>query len=137
MIPQIPLHTAGRTGLNVLLLLAGIIALRLGESVIIPMLIALLLASVLGPAAAWMNRTLKIRWSLCCIAVIFGLVLLILLITLVFSPTVSRLAANIPGSNDQTKMIELYEKFRVKIVEIIPAGMELDERAPAKSQEHP
>ena len=62
MIP-IPLNTATRIGLNVLLFLAGVVALRLGESVIVPLLVALLLATVLGPAAYWLHTRLKIRWA--------------------------------------------------------------------------
>ena len=45
-------HSATRLGINIVLLLAGVVALRLGQSVIIPILIAMLLAAVLGPAAS-------------------------------------------------------------------------------------
>src|SRR2546423_3902124 len=102
MIP-IPLNAATRIGLNVLLLLAGVVALRLGESVIVPMLIALLLASVLGPAASWLHQTLKIRWTLACITVILGMVLVNLLITMVFSAAVTRLVNRLPNPNDSDK----------------------------------
>ena len=56
MIPSFSINSATRWGLNIFLLLAGVVALRLAESVIIPLLIALLLACVLGPAAAWLHR---------------------------------------------------------------------------------
>ena len=71
---MLPLTTAGRIGLSVLLFLAGVIALRLGETVIVPMLIALILATVLGPAAWWMHTKLNVRWSLACMSVVIGLV---------------------------------------------------------------
>ena len=43
-----PLNTAGRIGLNIALLLAGVLALHFGKEVIVPILIALLLATVLA-----------------------------------------------------------------------------------------
>ena len=61
MIPNISLHSATRLGINIFLLLAGVVALRLGESVIIPLIIALLLASVLGPAAMWLHHGAAVR----------------------------------------------------------------------------
>jgi predicted PurR-regulated permease PerM len=109
MIPQAPSHAAGRIGLNVLLLLAGVVALHLARSVIVPMLIAVLLASVLGPAAAWLNATLKIRWSLACVAVVTAVVLANLVIFFVFTTSVTRLVNQI---SDEQKIINIYNKLR-------------------------
>src|SRR6266446_4065572 len=99
-----PLNTAGRIGLNVLLFLAGVVALRLGESVIVPMLIALLLATVLGPAASWLHHTLKIRWGLACITVVVGLVIANLLITAMFSASVMRVVNQLSNEQNVLKM---------------------------------
>ena len=121
MIP-IPLNTASRIGLNVLLLLAGVVALRLGESVIVPMLIALLLATVLGPAASWLHHSLKIRWGLACIVVVVALILANFLIISVFSSSVVRLVNQL---SDQREMLKVYEKFRDKLEKNAP--FELDE----------
>ena len=38
-------------GINVVVMLAGVVALRLGPTLLIPAIIALLMAAVLGPAA--------------------------------------------------------------------------------------
>src|SRR5437764_1454395 len=105
MIP-IPLNTVTRIGLNVLLLLAAIVALRLGESVIVPMLIALLLATVLGPAAYWLHKTLKIRWGLACTTVVVMLIVANLLIISVFSASVMRIVNQL---SDQKKVLEVYK----------------------------
>src|ERR1019366_6155335 len=121
MIP-IPLNAATRIGLNVLLLLAGVVALRLGESVIVPMLIALLLATVLGPAAAWLHQNLKIRWGLACITVILGLVLASGVVTAVFSASVTRLVNQL---SDQERFLKTYKDFRVKVENVWPG--EIDE----------
>ena len=119
MIP-IPTQTASRIGLNVLLLLAGVVALRLGESVIVPLLIALLLAAVLGPAAMWLHATLKIRWGLSCIVVILGMVAANLLLIIVFSASISRMVQRLPSPNDEVKIIDTYKDFRAKLVKISP-----------------
>src|SRR5581483_2045028 len=119
MIP-FSLNTATRVGLNVFLLLAGVVALRLGESVVVPLIIALILASVLAPAAAWLQRTLSIRWSLACLSVIFGLVLLNVFLTLFFWATVSRMAQQFPAANDPGQMIDMYQRVRGKVEQISP-----------------
>src|SRR5579862_6350875 len=115
-----PLPAAGRIGLYVLLLLAGVVALYLGKMVIVPLLIALLLASVLGPAATWLHQTFKIRWGLACITVILGLVLANLLITAVFSATITRMVQRLPNPNDEKQFIEQYKVFRGKIEQVWP-----------------
>jgi AI-2 transport protein TqsA len=131
MIPNLSMNSATRWGLNIFLLLAGVVALRLAESVIIPLLIALLLACVLGPAAAWLHRVLKIRWSLACLIVIFGLLLFNALLTLVFVLATSRLAQQLPSPNDEDKILEFYEKVRAKVESVSPVPLD-DQLFPAR-----
>jgi predicted PurR-regulated permease PerM len=121
-----PNSPTSRIGLNILLLLAGVVALRLAESVILPMLIALLLASVLGPGALWLYQTLKIRWRISCAVVLFGLVLLNVLITVAFSLTISRLVQQLPNPNNEEQMLDTWRKFRSRITELVPPDTELD-----------
>jgi predicted PurR-regulated permease PerM len=97
--------------------------LRLGESVIVPMLIALLLATVLGPAASWLHEKLKMPWSVACITVIVGLILANGLIIAVFSSSVVRLVNQL---SDQDKMVRQYKEFRLKLEKYVPPGYELD-----------
>jgi AI-2 transport protein TqsA len=120
MIP-IPLNAATRIGLNVLLFLAGVVALRLGESVIVPMLIALLLATVLGPAAAWLHQTFKIRWGLACVTVILGLVLASGLVTAVFSASVTRLVNQL---SDEDRFLKTFKDFRVRVEKVWPGAID-------------
>lgn len=112
-----PLPAAGRIGLYVLLLLAGVVALHLAESVIVPLLIALFLATVLGPAAAWLHKTLKIRWGLACVTVVISLVLANILITAVFSASVMRLMTRL---SDQKTILQTYNDFRTKFEKNLP-----------------
>jgi AI-2 transport protein TqsA len=123
MIP-IPTNAAGRIGLSVLLLLAGVVALRLGETVIVPMMIALLLATVLGPAASWLHQTLKIRWGLACMSVVIGLVLASALVTAVFSASVVRLVTQV--TNPAT-FLATYNDFRARLEKKLPPDYKLDE----------
>src|ERR1700720_34171 len=90
-----------RLGINIVLLLAGVVALRLGQSVIIPLLIAMLLAAVLGPAASWLHRVLKFSWPMACLTVIFGLVLMNLLLVVVFPVAATRMVQQLPSSDKE------------------------------------
>ena len=120
MIP-IPLNTATRIGLNVLLFLAGVVALRLGESVIVPLLVALLLATVLGPAAYWLHTRLKIRWGLACITVVIGLVLANVMIMSMFTTQVTRIVTRL---SDEKKIIDGYNDFRDKLEKVSPVDLD-------------
>lgn len=118
------LHAATRIGVNVGLLLAAVVALRLGSTIIVPVVMALLLASVLGPAAAWMHERLKIRWGLACLVVIIGLVMTMLLMTTIMLKAATSLAQQIPNPNDKAGMIDVYQKLRVKVVAVWPSELD-------------
>ncbi|MBI1832080.1 MAG: AI-2E family transporter [Planctomycetes bacterium] len=116
-----PLSAAGRIGLTVLLLLAGVVALRLGELVFVPVLIALLLATVLGPAAWWLHTTLKVRWGLACITVVLGLILANVVIVTVFSASVLRLVNEF---SEEKNVIKNYNAFRGKLEKMAPFDLD-------------
>ncbi|MBI3407769.1 MAG: AI-2E family transporter [Planctomycetes bacterium] len=118
-----PTHAATRLGINIAILLAGVVALWLGKAVFMPMIIALLLAAVLGPAASWLHRTLKFSWIGSCLTVIFGLLLLNLLITFVIVLAATRLVQQVPQGNDE--ILKFYTDFRTKLVNLWP--WQLDE----------
>ena len=63
---MLQLNSATRVGLNILIVFGVIVALRLGQTVLVPTVIALLLAAVLGPAALWMHRHWRFNWTLAC-----------------------------------------------------------------------
>jgi predicted PurR-regulated permease PerM len=109
----LPHTTTTRLGINVVLLLAGVVGLRLGQSVFIPLLIAMLLAAVLGPAAAWLNRVLKFPWPLASLTVAIGLVLLNLLLVSVFSVAATRMVQQLPST--QAEIFQFYGKFRTNL----------------------
>lgn len=118
---QLPtMSSATRVGTNAALLLGVSVMLWLGQKVLIPLTIALLLASVLGPVASWVHRTLKVRWSIACLVVIAGLILLNFLLTALFWLAVSRMAQQMPAPNDEKQMIDFYKNFRGKLEQISP-----------------
>ncbi|MBI2804622.1 MAG: AI-2E family transporter [Planctomycetes bacterium] len=116
-----PLTTAGRIGISIGLLLAGVIALRLAEAVVVPLLVALLLATVLGPAAAWLQEKTKIQWSAACVVVILTLVLFNLLIFFVFSGSVLRVVTRM---SDEAKIIDTYKKLRNNLEKVSPVPLD-------------
>src|SRR6266545_5396564 len=85
----LPSNRATRLGINILILLAGGVAVRLCRSVLAPLVIALLLACVLGPAAMWLHQKFKIRWSLACIVSVFGVIVFTVLISFVLFASMS------------------------------------------------
>ena len=121
---NVPLNTATRLGLNVLGLLAMVVALRLGETVFIPTIIALLVAAVLGPGAVWLHKKLKIRWTLACITVITLLVLFNLLITMVFALAITRMLQVVPRTDED--LLKTYNSFRAKLDQISPVPLDED-----------
>lgn len=113
---QLPSNRATRLGLNILILLAAGVALRLCSTVFVPLIIALLLACVLAPAAVWLNRDLKIRWSLACISAVFGMIVFTLLISLAMVASVSGLVAEL----EPDKLSDTIHKFLKKVNDATP-----------------
>jgi predicted PurR-regulated permease PerM len=123
----LPSNPTTRVGINVAILLASVVALRLGQSIFIPTIIALLLGAVLGPGALWLHRRLNFPWMLSCITAVSGLVLLNLLVTVVLAISVSRMLAILPRApegavdatgekKDQQQII--YERIVKKIKDL-------------------
>jgi predicted PurR-regulated permease PerM len=116
-----PLNTAGRIGLNVALLLAGVVALHFGEPVFVPLLISLLLASVLGPAALWLHQHLKLQWFWACFTAVSCLVIANILVVAIFSGSVMRLVNQL---SDPKRALVVYQDFRERLEKVSP--FELD-----------
>lgn len=117
----LPSNRATRLGINILMLLAAGVALRLCSSVFVPTVIALLLACVLGPMAVWMHQRLKIRWVLACITVIFGLIMVNILVTFVLFASVLAQVRNL----DAGEIAAGIEQVRKKAESL--TGMQFEE----------
>src|SRR5262245_52468207 len=118
---MLQLNTATRVGLNILIVFGVIVALRLGQTVFLPLIISLLLAAVLGPAALWMHRHWKFNWTLACTTAVVGLILLFALISLVFALSLPRLLHFFPNINDPDAIVKHYkEKFLPTVQRMSP-----------------
>ncbi len=117
------LGNATRIGLNLLALLGVVIALRLGESVFVPLVIALLLAALVWPAVYGLNRYLRFSWPFSCFLVVGGLVVLNVLVTLGFGMAVTRMLQNIPDLRYSDERTKAYNIVRQRLERV----MTLDE----------
>ena len=113
---QLPSNRATRLGLNILILLAGGIALRLCQSVFVPLVIALLLACALAPVAVGLHRHLKIRWPLACITAVFGVIVFTVLISLVLFASVTGLV----GELEPGKLSDTIDRLLKKVNDVSP-----------------
>src|SRR5205814_130489 len=95
------LTVATRIGLNLLALLGVIIALRLGESIFIPLVIAVLLASILWPSAVRLNTFYRLPWPLACTAAVGTLVMINLFVVAGFVLSVPKLLQSVPNPNSE------------------------------------
>src|SRR5207248_612673 len=116
------LTVATRIGLNLLALLGGIVALRLGESIFVPLVIALLLATILWPSANRLNSFYRLPWPVACIGAVMVLVVLNLVVMGGFVFAVPRLLQDLP--QDPTRQQELYDKFRVRLEQVSPVPLD-------------
>jgi len=131
---SVPANRATRLGFNILVLLGAVVALRLGQSVFIPTIIALLLAAVLGPGAYWLHHRLRFRWTVACVTVVTLLVFLNLAITLVPARASARILQVLPQTNDDEKTQKLYQSFRASLEQISPVPLD-DEMFPKEPAE--
>src|SRR3954471_21948859 len=116
------LTTTTRIGLNVVALLGGIVALRLGESIFIPLVISLLLATILWPSAHRLNTFYRLPWPVACVGAVMVLVILNLIVMGGFVFAVPRLLQDVP--QDPAKQQELYDKFRIRLEQVSPAPLD-------------
>jgi AI-2 transport protein TqsA len=114
------LSDATRVGLNLLALLGIVIALRLGESIFIPLVIAVLLAALVWPSADWLNRRMRLPWSLACMLVVGGLVVLNLLVTTGFVLAVPKMLQGMPDLRTDSGQQRGYEIIRERVGMVIP-----------------
>jgi predicted PurR-regulated permease PerM len=111
---------ASRIGLNLLALLGVIVALYLGRSIIIPLVIAVLLASIVWPVAYFLNRWLHFSWGFSCMLVVFGLVMLNLAITIGFFLAVPKMLQDMPDLRNYDGQKMAYSRVRDRVEMIYP-----------------
>jgi predicted PurR-regulated permease PerM len=136
------LSVATRWGINILLLLALVIGLHLGQRVFLPLIWAILFTAMLWPAVAWLHRPglpcaglqprgrfpfvwpwagrLRFNWSLACLVVVTLFVVLVLLVGAGFGLALGKFT--IDAGNTDT-LAKVYVRFYKKIAQITPVKM--------------
>jgi AI-2 transport protein TqsA len=112
------LTIATRYGLNVLALLGIAVALYLGSSIFIPLTIAGLLATILYPAAKWLNTTLRMPWFFACLSTILLLVVLHIALFSAIGLSVPQLINRLPTSEPAWQ--KKYEETALRLRASIP-----------------
>lgn len=113
-------NTFVRWGLGAVVLLGVSVLLRLGEWFFIPVVMAVLLASLLWPVVHWLNQQLGVPWSLACLTVVVGMVLVNLGVTLGFALAIPRMLQDLPDLRTSAGQEELYRIVRQRINLITP-----------------
>jgi AI-2 transport protein TqsA len=111
-------------GLNLLALLGISIALYLGDSIFVPLIIAILLASILWPVVRWLNERLRIPWT---IASMLGVGLLLAVfggVTFAFGLTVPKMLQELPQLDTTESRQSFYSLFRNPIKKISPVNVD-------------
>ena len=131
--------TATRWGVNGLILLGMIVALWLGRSIFIPLVLSLLLAAMLYPLVAWLHRPgfpvpgvrprarfpwlvpgllrVRVAWSISSLVVVIAFVALALFVVTGFGVAVTKFVIDM-GSESKQKLV--YMNFREKLARISP-----------------
>jgi predicted PurR-regulated permease PerM len=121
------LTPATRWGLNLLGLLGAVVALRLGETIFIPTVIAVLLAAMLWPFTTWLNQRLHLPWGIACLLSVGFLVLLNVMITLGFALAATKFLQGLPNPNNpdsEARQEQLYSKFRDQLERVSPMPLD-------------
>lgn len=109
------LTTATRYGLNVLALLGASIALHLGKPIFVPLTIAAVLAAILWQPAEFLKKTFRLPWFVACVTAIGALVVICLLILTLLALSSLQFVAELPRSDDEPKLREIYSRIRTQL----------------------
>jgi predicted PurR-regulated permease PerM len=118
---NLTLTATSRIGLNVLILLGAIVALRLGESIFIPLVIALLLATILWSSANRLHSFYRLPWSIACVVSVTVLVLINFVVVGGFVLAVPQLVQEV---GDPIKQQYLYDDIRKRVEKFSPKMVE-------------
>jgi AI-2 transport protein TqsA len=118
------LTSATRIGLNILGLLGITVALYLGKSIWIPLIIAALLAVILFPVVSWLNSKMRLSWMMAIFVALGVIIALNLSIFIGMASIIPRILQNVPGPNDLEMQKEVYRKVHDKLELFSPVSIE-------------
>ena len=118
------LTSATRIGLNVLALLGLAVALYLGDSIFVPLTIAILLAAILWPVVEWLNKRVRVPWTVACFIAVSLLVGLFAVVTVGFMLAVPKMLLGLPRADSPEDQQRFYSQFRAQVMKVTPASVE-------------
>src|SRR5262245_35111642 len=107
------LSLPARIGLNLVALLGGIAVLRLGSAIFLPLIYAVLGATILWPSANRLHAYYRFPWTLASVTAVGVLVLFNLIILTGIVLAVPRLLQSVPGRD---QIDQSYANFRLKVM---------------------
>jgi AI-2 transport protein TqsA len=119
-VTNLNISKATRAGLNLLALIGVVVALRWGESILVPTVIAALLAALLWPAAQWLNRRCHIPWGIACSLVVTAVVAINLVMTLGFTLAITKIVQDLPDPRTPLGREQLYRSIRQPASHLLP-----------------
>lgn len=122
MIPS-NVTTFTRAVLNLLGLIGLVVALRWGEAIFIPSVMAVLLATLLWPTARWLHLRWAFPWSIACTTVVTGLVVVIIGVSIAFTLAITRIVQDLPVPRTTAEQLHLYERIRDRGAKILPHSL--------------
>jgi AI-2 transport protein TqsA len=107
-------------GLNLLALLGVSIALYLGDSIFVPLIIAILLAAILWPVVRWLNEKLRLPWTIASMMAVGLLLAMFGGVTVAFALVVPKMVQDLPRLDSQDSRQQFYADFRRQVFKISP-----------------
>lgn len=121
------LNLAARIGLNLVAFLGGVFILRLGSPIFLPLIFAILFATILWPSANRLHAFYRLPWPLACTVAVGGLVFFNLIVVAGLLLAVPRLLQSVPNPNNPNAQVQFYEDFREQVKKLSP--IKIDEKS--------
>jgi predicted PurR-regulated permease PerM len=118
------LNLAARIGLNLVAFLGGVFILRLGSPIFLPLIFAIIFATILWPSANRLHNFYHLPWSLSCIVAVGGLVFFNLIVVAGLLLAVPRLLQSVPNPNNPNAQVQFYQEFREQVKRLSPVRID-------------
>ncbi|MFL5329493.1 MAG: AI-2E family transporter [Gemmataceae bacterium] len=112
---DLKLGLAARIGLNLVAILGGVVTLRLGSTIFLPLIFAVFLATILWPSANRLHNYYRLPWPLACTTAVAGLVLFNVIVVGGALIAVPRLLQSVPNPNNPEAQRQFYSKLREQV----------------------
>ncbi len=112
------LTTATRIGLNLSAMLGIAALLKLGASLFIPLILAVLMASILYPGARFFHNYVRVPWFFSCVVVLICSVALFIVVTVAFAVAIPRTLEGFPDGDAEWQA--QYRKIQTNLSAVLP-----------------